>query len=206
LCGLITRALGNYTDTSAANAVIATKQQFINAAGQQVQGIDAEVNFRTTLASHGLNLRLLTSYQPHYTFSRDGAPTVDYSGTYGGSGGFIANPVWHVTAFADFKVNDAWSAGAQYRWRSSLLLAADPTVFLARPPIPPIGYLALNLNYIRNVGAGKLTTFFNIQNVANQSPALAAFYLNQGGIGNNDVAAGDDVVGRYYTLGLRFQL
>lgn len=206
LCSLITRALGNYTDTSAANTVIATRQRFINAAEQKTQGIDMEVNFRTQLAGHGLNLRLLTTYQPHFTFARDGAPTLDYSGTYGGSGGFIAAPVWHATAFADYKFSDAWSAGAQYRWRSSLLFAADPFQIFASPPIKAVGYAAVSLNYARNLGTGKLTTFFNVQNLFNQAPPLAAFYLNTGGPGNNDVAAGDDVVGRYYTLGLRYQL
>jgi outer membrane receptor protein involved in Fe transport len=182
LCQFITRALGNYTDTSAANAVIAVKQQFVNAAENDTSGADVEVNFRTSLATHALNLRLLTTYQPHDTFARDGAPTLDFSGTYGGSGGFIATPVW----------------------RSSLAYLAEPQLFVASPKIKAIGYTNVNLDYASSAGAGKLDVFFNIANIANTDPARASFCLNQNPAGN-DVAQGDDVTGRYYTLGLRYQ-
>ena len=54
-----------------------------------------------------MNLRLLSTYQPHIFFARsDVVPTLDFAGMYGGSGGFVASPKWRVTAFADMKLTN----------------------------------------------------------------------------------------------------
>jgi iron complex outermembrane recepter protein len=204
-CSLIGRALGSYTDTSAANSVVLWRQVFINAANHNTQGADVEANFRTSIASRPLNLRLLTTYQPHVIFERAGVPTLDFAGTYGGSGGFIASPVWRATAFAEFKPTDSISIGVQERWRSGLKYTPETQIVVASPDIKSIAYTNLNFTYTPTIGTGRLDLFFNVANVFNTDPSQAAFYLNPNPAGG-DVVAGDDVIGRYYTAGLRFKL
>ena len=204
-CSLIERGLGSYTDTSAANLVTKWRQVFINAANHNTQGADLEANFRTSVANRPLNLRLLTTYQPHIIFARAGVPTLDFSGTYGGSGGFIASPRWRATAFADFKPIESISIGVQERWRSGLKFSPETNIIVASPDIKPVAYTNVNLTYSPKVGAGRLDTFLNVVNAFNTDPPQASFYLNPNPAGG-DVAAGDDVIGRYYTVGVRWRL
>jgi outer membrane receptor protein involved in Fe transport len=124
---------------------------------------------------------------------------------YGGSGGFIASPKLRVTAFADFKPTDRISIGVQERWRSGLKYTPEAQIVVASPDIKPVGYTNLNLGYSPQVGSGNLDLFFNVVNAFNTDPPQAAFYLNPNPAGG-DVAAGDDVIGRYYTVGLRWKL
>jgi hypothetical protein len=152
-----------------------------------------------------LNLRLLTTYQAHIIFERAGVPTLDFAGVYGGSGGFIASPKLRVTAFVEFKPTDTFSIGVQERWRSGLKFTPEAQIVVASPDIKPVAYTNLNLTYSPKMGAGKLDAFFNVVNAFNTDPPQASFYLNPNPAGG-DVAAGDDVIGRYYTVGVRWRL
>ena len=203
-CSLIGRALGNYTDTSAANPVVLWRQVFVNAANHDTQGVDLEASFRTSIADRPLNLRLLTTYQPHIFFGRDGVPTLDFAGVYGGSGGFVASPKVRMTAFADFKVTSSFAVSVQERWRSSLKYTPEANLIVASPDIKSVAYTNVNLTYTPDVSFGKVDFFLNVANLFNTDPPKAAFYLNPNPAGG-DVAAGDDVIGRYFTLGVRFR-
>jgi outer membrane receptor protein involved in Fe transport len=67
----------------------------------------------------------------------------------------------------------------------------------------------MNINYRVPVSFGtngKLDLFFNVQNLLNASPPVANFYGTAANIGTfGGFAVGDDIVGRYFTGGVRLQ-
>ena len=75
---------------------------------------------------------------------------------------------------------------------------------VASPNIKSVAYANPNLTYSPDLAVGKVDVFFNVANVFNRT-RRTAFYLNPNPAGG-DVAAGDDVIGRYYTVGVRYKL
>jgi iron complex outermembrane receptor protein len=92
------------------------------------------------------------------------------------------------------------------RWRSSLKWTGDPTQIVSSPPIPSVAYTDLNLSYTAKLLGGEMNWFFNVQNLFNKQPPPGAFIGANGSVGSfGGFVYGDDPLGAYFTLGVRYR-
>ena len=191
---------------------LATKfySTFFNLGEQHTYGVDLETNYRTRLADHPLQLRGLVSYQPHVIYVLPFVDTVDAAGTINGAQAGPVGGVVRVSATARYAFNDHLSMDWLTRWRSGLHHNADPKQQVQAPyPVSPAtAWSNVNLNYRFAPRSGwQADLYLNAQNVFNQLPPPTAFSgasAEPGLFGG--LALGDDVAGRYYTLGFRVKL
>ena len=209
-CQLIGRGLDIYDRndpqaTSEANAVTYWRQTFINLAELETWGADLETNFRTSIASRPLTLRLLATYQPHVYYRLPDAPPIDYAGSAFGTNARQASPVWRATAFARYEPSDSISMALQARWRSSLNRTPDDDVE-GTPPVRSVAFFNMNVAYTPNWDRGDVSFFLNIQNLLDTDPPQSGNYLNPNPGNFGEYVQGDDPIGRYYTVGVRLRM
>lgn len=208
-CALVARGLGIYDANAAnalssANAVSTWYQLPINIAEQTTYGADIELNYRTGLNHQPLNLRVMATWQPHVRFKQAGVVDNDYAGAAFGSNGVQATPKWRVTAFLDYKVTDNLSINISERWRAKLHYHSSPTVVVAAPDtIKDVAYTNLGASLDVPMGRAKAQMFLNISNLFNVTPPVAGFWGNPNPGQFGEFVAGDDVIGRYFTFGIR---
>ncbi len=97
--------------------------------------------------------------------------------------------------------------GAEERWHSSEFRSSNPTQVFAEGKIPAIAYTDLNVSYKfghASSSAKPFETFLSVENLFNKQPAL---FLGSGLAGAPDFTypapRDQDVVGRYFTAGVR---
>ena len=66
-----------------------------------------------------------------------------------------------------------------------------------------MGFTNINVSYDLKVGGAKVQLFGNVANVFNTFPPQAGFWGNPSPGQFGEFVLGDDVIGRYYTFGLR---
>ncbi|MBN8607409.1 MAG: TonB-dependent receptor [Caulobacterales bacterium] len=211
LCALYERAI-DYTTNSPSNVLTRVYNRQVNIAEQTTNGVDVEANWRTELFSRDLTLRALVTYQPELIFQQqsDGGPvslpTVDQAGvSYTPTYNLLPSPVWKFVGFLSYDITENFTADVSYRWRSELEWSGIETDAEVGG-IDDVGYTNLNLRYrLGTDNAGDYTLYFNIQNLFNTDPPPSGTpgLFNQPGFPTNGFAVGDDVVGRYYTVGVR---
>jgi len=204
LCDLIVRPNG-YADTSTANNATYFYTRSVNAAEIYTRGVDLESSYATRLLGRPLSLRVLTTYQPVLRQDTPSIGVVDMAGyAYAPAGGLGASPKWRVTSFASYALTDQFKATVSTRWRSALGWNADKTLVYDEPKISAFWTANLNLAFTPEIQGARPEFFFNIQNLFDKSPPIAI---------NSSADAGrfgaylqsDDLVGRYYTTGVRLK-
>lgn len=202
-CALVNRP--SWTDTNpVTNPIISTTSTYLNIAAQHTWGIDTEANYRFNIDGHGLSLRALASYQPKLVYDQGPAGLLSVAGAFNaGSNRIDAAPKWRVVGLASFDVTKNFNVTLAERWRSQMNAIYDATKVLLQPKIPSIGYTTVNLSYNVQHGHSATEIYFNVANVFNKFPTV--YYsgqITQPGT-QPYLPEGDDVVGRYYTVGLR---
>ncbi|RVU03211.1 TonB-dependent receptor [Novosphingobium umbonatum] len=203
-CSLQTRALGNYTDTSAANVVTRWSVQPFNIGSIRTFGLDGEVNYTTRLVGRPVTLRVMGTYQPHIYYEQAGVQTTDQGGVTTGPVGMGPAPKLRITSTMSYKVSDAFRVDVQNRWRSPMHIDANPAnvYYNGMDHVKAGSVTSVNLSYTMNKPAlGNPELFFNVQNLFDAAPAYISGSNPAGRIGGFTVA--DDPVGRYFTFGLR---
>ena len=181
----------------------------INLGEQHTYGVDLEMNYKMQLANHPISLRGLVAYQPHVIYVTPGVDTLDAAGTINGTGAGPVGGVVRVSAFARYAFNDRLSVDWLTRWRTGLHHNTDakqlsqPTVAYSRAT----AWSNVNVSYRLPPRRFQTELFLNVQNLFNQLPTPVAFSgaAQEPGLFGG-LALGDDVVGRYYTLGFRMRL
>ncbi|MDP9123171.1 MAG: TonB-dependent receptor [Pseudomonadota bacterium] len=203
VCGTIVRPLP-FSNTTAANFPTALYNQTLNLATAYTRGIDVEASYRFNLARlmaalpGEINLRALYAYQPvlnTQTFST--SPVINAAGAAGLS-------AHRITLFTDYKAGPL-ALALQTRYYSAVKRTGDPTVFYADRMLPSQVYSDLNFSYDFALPAGgQLETFLNVGNVFDKQPRISPA-ANRSTIPGTAVPAvsGDDLIGRYYTTGIR---
>lgn len=192
-----------YTNTTVANYPTLLRSQLLNAAFNKLEGQDYEVNYVFNLsdvlpALKGLvNLRALLTVQPvNTTSSFPGAPVTHTTSQKG-----------RTSLFANYTL-DSWSVNAQYQWFSGLnkngVFGAGQT-FYAVNRVPGFSTVAFNLSKkIAMDNGAAMQMYFNVQNAFNSIPPnVTGSSGNPGGI---NTPAGEDLMGRYFTIGVRGNL
>ena len=192
-----------YTNTTTANYPTLLRSQLLNAAFNQIEGQDYEVNYSFNLgdvisdARGQVNLRALLTVQPvNTTSSFPGAPVTHTTSQKGRS-----------SMFATYNL-DNWSFSTQYQWFSGLskngVFGAGQT-FYAEPRVPTFSTFAFNVSKKISLDNGAaMQLYVNVQNAFNSIPPnVTGSSGNPGGI---NTPAGEDLMGRYFMIGVRGSL
>jgi outer membrane receptor protein involved in Fe transport len=192
-CDLYDRPLA-FSNRTLANAPTRVRSTQLNGATLKTWGIDTEINYSVPIgANNRLTLRGLAGYQPELT-------TVLIPGTdpiaNGGvasiqQGGGIAK--LRLTGFVSFATPN-WSVDVQERWRSSLRQDANPSVVYNIPNVPAVAYTDVTLTAFLGADRDK-SIFFSVQNLFDKDPPVFQY----------PSIVGDDVVGRYFSVGTRLK-
>jgi iron complex outermembrane receptor protein len=205
-CALQVRPNG-YTDKSAANAVTRWYTKYQNIAEIETWGADLEVNYSATLFDRPASLRFLGAWQPHVYYRQPGAPTTDQGGVAFGPLGMAAGPDLRLTGLFRFQPAPHLTIDLMQRWRDSMKLGGDPTQVWVKNRIASFGTTNLSLTYETDALVGRTELFLNVQNLFDNDAPGGAYSGNGTRAGMRDgYAIGDDVLGRYFTIGARLKL
>lgn len=205
-CQLQERALGSFTNTSPNNVMTRFYIRAVNIAQQETSGIDLETSYRMNLFDQPLSLRALVTYQPHNIYYIPFAGEQDVAGVaYPQIGGFPA-PVVKASLFLRYQLNDRWTIDVSERYRSRLRFSADRS-HREIGSVSPVAYTNLTLAYEMPLSVARVNAFLNVQNLFDKDPPPAgALNLQFPGQFPSNYAVGDDVLGRYFTIGVRVSL
>lgn len=184
-CNQITRnASGVITDVNIT---------WINIAQFQTQGFDVEASYRTRLDSldGSLAIRAIANYVDSMTLF-NGVSTIQGAGYIGSQAPYLV-PRWRGSLAAIF---ESERIGGDIRARyitSSEYVPASVLANVGQNSVSARLYFDLGLRgYVPFAGDNRLTVYGNVQNVLDEKPpvatALSPFY---------------DLIGRYFTLGMR---
>ncbi|MDB5461580.1 MAG: TonB-dependent receptor [Caulobacteraceae bacterium] len=183
----------------------------INAAKTATHGIDVEASYSfemadllRSLAGH-VDLRLLYAYQPDMTTQAYPGAVVTQSAGVAGGGGIVGFSAHRVTSDLTYKVGPV-TVNWEGRYLSGLARSGNPTQFYVDGNLPAIFYHDLGLNYAFNAAGHAGNLFLTVNNVLDQNPRISPqtnFTATPGRDGQ--AVSGDDIVGRYYTVGLRIK-
>jgi iron complex outermembrane receptor protein len=205
-CLLQTRALGSYTNTSPANFVTAWYSTTVNISSEKTYGADVEANYAATVLNNPLKLRTLVTWQPHIIIKTPGLDTVDQGGAGYNANNLFPSPAIRATITADYQVSK-FDVAVLEQVRSKIRWTNDPAFVFSNAPIPPVAYTALTLTYQvprKDWGGGEV--FLNIQNLFNKQPTPLAGSQANANVGTfGGFALGDDPIGRYFNVGVRFR-
>jgi iron complex outermembrane receptor protein len=194
-----------YTNTTAANYPSLVRLTSLNASSVKTWGIDAEVNYTFTVGSEGrVSLRGLVGYQPELdTVLAPGIPALIGAGTAAtqATGGV---PKLRLTGFVSYSTPN-FSIDVQERWRSSLKWDANRSLVFAIPDVPSVAYTDMTVTFFPGQDKGK-QIFFSVQNLFNKAPPPYLLSATSGTPAFSFPAtSGDDIIGRYFTAGVRFK-
>lgn len=168
-----------------------------------VEGVDLEASYQADLAEFSgingiVNLRLLLTHQPTLkTQSIQGATVTNDAGAS------LGIPVDKLAVNVGYNLDD-WTFNVQERFFSPVHQFNDPTIVDNTPHVPAYFQTDIDVSYNFVAADTPITGFLNISNLFNA----------QGGIVNQPVALPGlrypttpyaDVVGRYFTIGVRFK-
>lgn len=195
------------TNTTAANYPTAVLSESLNVAKTSTHGIDGEVDYNFDLDDviggwqGSLATRLLVSYQPVLQSQiLPGAVVTNAAGAVPLAAGRVTFDVGYNRG--PFGVN------FEERYHSSERPSSNPTLIYSDPSVPEIYYSDLSLSYRFRLGpqdAGdNAEAFLSIQNLFDQQPHI---WIGTGLTGSQGFAyptpTDEDVVGRYFTAGVR---
>ena len=203
VCALFERPLP-FSDRSAANFPTRVFSQPVNVALFDQAGIDFELGYQRPVGSGALSLRALAAYTIRQNTQNFGAaPLVKWAGVAGQPvAGNTGVPKLKITAIAQY-TTDLGSLTVQQRWRSKLALNGNPTLVYSDPPLPATGYTDVTLA-VTPLESKDFEFFVSVENLFNNQPDPWMFngYASVPGF-FYPAASGDDIIGRYFTSGVR---
>jgi iron complex outermembrane receptor protein len=203
-CSLYVRP-NPFSDRSAANFPTLVRTVNLNASSVKTWGIDGEVNYTFDVGGEGrVQLRGLVGYQPEFTtiLVPGAAPQIGAGAAATQSTGGV--PKLRLTGFISYS-NPSWSIDIQERWRSSLKWNPDRSLIFSEPDVPSVAYTDVTFTFFPGQDKDK-QIFFSVQNLFDKDPPV---FLTAGTSGTPafsfPATSGDDIVGRYFTAGVRFK-
>jgi hypothetical protein len=113
-------------------------------------------------------------------------------------------PKGHVTSFINYNLGD-WTFGLQDRWVSGYTLATQPTIFYNPSRINSQNYIDFNMQRRFTMDRGNYTAYLTVQNLFNSLAPLVPSGSGSPGL-LYPSGSGGDIMGRYFTIGLRGNL
>jgi iron complex outermembrane receptor protein len=198
-CVLFNRPLP-FGDHSSENYPSNILSENLNTASSNVEGFDFETDYQFDMADvvsswdGSWSVRLLANYQP-VNNTQQFTDAADTRAIYAHG---------HVTGFLNYDVGN-WSLGLQDRWISGFSQASEPTIIFTQPHVNSVNYIDLNVERKFKVDDAELSAYLTVQNIFN---TLSPVYSNTSGAPGiyYPVPDGEDVMGRYFTIGVRASL
>ncbi|HTK35067.1 MAG TPA: TonB-dependent receptor [Caulobacteraceae bacterium] len=202
LCDTLVRPLP-FSDHSAANFPLYVKTTSLNVAETFTHGVDVEASYNFSLSQLNLpgtiDLRLLYSYQPVMkTRSFPSSQVINAAGALGLS----ANRATLLAGYTAGPFNLNW----QTRYQSGVKRTGNPLLIYADPELPSYTLNDVSVGYRFKAAGHTLVASLAVNNVFDKQPRLSPNPNNTatpGAFGPNVLT--DDIIGRYYTFGLRAQ-
>jgi outer membrane receptor protein involved in Fe transport len=224
-CALVT------TDPAQNDKIIVVGNQYVNVAQSKVEGIDAELDYRTGLNLLGggeerLSARLFATYLINR--SDIGAATaatpdpqpVRFDGLTGinpstGAAGLF--PKWKANANLTYN-NGPFTWFTQIRYigsgKNAYTLSgftdgiedAVEGVNIEDNSVPAVVYVDMRFDYDFKVGNSSVDVFASVTNLFDKSPPVTPTYGSFGGYTTQANAGLFDVLGRRFTIGAKFKL
>jgi outer membrane receptor protein involved in Fe transport len=204
LCELIVRPLP-FSNRTAANFPTSVLSTNLNVASQFTHGIDVEASYNFDLASLApslpgrVDLRLLYTYQPVLkSRSFPSSPVVNAAGAVG----LAAHRGSLIVGYTAGPLSVNWLA----RYSGKLKLTGNPLLFYGDPDLPSTTVHDLSAAYRFKAAGHELQASITVTNLFDKAPRISpgANFTGTPGI-NSGTVAGDDLIGRYFTFGLRAQ-
>ena len=201
-CSLYDRPFA-YTNTTTANYPTLLRSQSLNAAFNATQGEDYEIDYAFNLADlmselpGQVNLRALMNIAPvNTTSSFPGAPV-----------SHVTQPKNHSTLFVGYNLGN-WNLTTQWHYFSGLNkngVFGTGQTFYAVNRVPGFSTTDFTLTRKFTMDNGSaMSAYFNVQNAFNSIPPdVTGSSGNPGGI---NTPQGEDLMGRYFTIGIRGNL
>lgn len=176
-----------------------------NLAATTTHGVDVEARYRMDLAKlsaglpGSLDLRLFYTYQPLLqTQAIPGATLLNWAGAPGLS-------KTRVSGFFGYSVG-GFKANTQLRWYSKQNRSSDPNLVFVDPPLPSTFYADLNVSQeIKFAGDRTAEFYLMVNNLFDRAPRIGSTTSRPTpGLVSNAVN-GDDLVGRYFSAGVRIR-
>jgi iron complex outermembrane receptor protein len=198
-CALYQRPLP-FSNTTPANYPTAIFNLTLNSAFAATEGEDYEIDYHFNMADiddslpGAVSLRALLNVAP--TINTVAFPNASVTQT--------TNPKGHASIYASYALGN-WSVNTLVHWFSGFsrvgIFTTPPQTYL-QPRIPSFTTLDLNVDRTFKIDDTSMDLYFTVQNAFNATPPVAV-----GGGGNPGLAypgpQGEDVVGRYFTIGVR---
>jgi len=145
-----------------------------------------------------VNLRALLNVAPVNTISSfPGAPLK-----------YTNQPKGHATLFADYTLGD-WSVDAQWHWFSggtNIQVYGPGQTFYAQPYYTSFSTMDFTLTKQITFGDTSMSAYFNVQNAFDSIPPYTVGSSGNPGSIFGGIPQGEDVMGRYFTIGIRGNL
>jgi outer membrane receptor protein involved in Fe transport len=208
-CGLITRPFP-FSDRTPANAARQIRLAPLNLQENYTHGLDVEAGYNFPLsnlwAESGamITLRALVNYAPSFKIrQKEGLPPAQQAGLGGVANTNVGNPKTR----ANFSLNYAdgpLTVNVQQRYIGEMLRSLQANIAYVDPKIPSIQYTNLAVSYKFEVAQRNFEVFGNINNLFNKEPPLVPS-TTLPGIKYPSLIGVYDIIGRYYTGGIRFR-
>jgi iron complex outermembrane receptor protein len=197
-CALYVRP-NPFSDTSPANYPTRVFSNTLNTALVEIEGFDLETNYAFDALGGNWNARVLANYQPvNQNQAYPGAPFTFTS--VPPNSDLIAKT--HLNVSLSYRL-DSWTFAVQDRWLgeySRVTTAGVPQVYVD-PWIRAKNYVDVDIDRDFQMGGADMTAYFNVQNFFN---AKGQVYENSAVQGiHYPIPAEEDIMGRYFTIGVR---
>jgi iron complex outermembrane recepter protein len=189
----------------------------LNAGKMTTHGVDAEAEYAIDMSrlddalAGTLGFRLLAAYQPSLLSVSPvpNAPILNQAGAESTSNYAVAAG---RVAFDLSYSNGPIALNLQERWHSSERRDPNPTLVYADPSVPQIFYTDLTVTYGMDFQSGEgsarhARVFLSVENLFDRDPDLFISAARTGAQGYTYPAPfDDDVIGRYFTIGIKLEL
>lgn len=195
-----------YTDTSAANTVTRWYTQNLNIGSIDTEGVDVELNYGSRLFGRPMNLRFLGAYQPHAYYRTPGVPTIDQGNAAFGPIGYSNGSKWRLTGTFRFQPAEGVTIDLLERYRGPVNLNGDESLNVVNNRVRSFATTNLTTTFDLPSSFGNAQLSFNVSNLFDAKAPAAAYTGNGTRAGLRDgFVLGDDVIGRYFNIALRFR-
>jgi iron complex outermembrane receptor protein len=199
LCALYVRPLP-FSDRTPANYPTLILSNPLNIASFYSRGIDTEVNYGFNAGPGRIALRGLMTYQPKQV-------SVNLPGTTPlNAGGAAGLPSKRVNV--NFKYTQGpFSWDVAQRWHNATRRSSDPLAVYALDKVPSNYTTDTTFAYDLQMLGGTNQLYLSVQNVFNKEPPPHGAVGGPASVPGLFLATtnGDDIMGRYFTVGFRFR-
>jgi hypothetical protein len=210
-CALIQRPI-SFSSTSPLNFPTLFYAQSQNFQKQWTEGVDFDIAYQTDLAGWSglaglLNLRLLWTHAAFLkTLGLPGSVITDVAGSANAPGSAL--PSDKAALIVNYS-NNGLTLDVMERYYGALRQNPNPTLIYdpSTGDLPAYFQTDLNISYDFMAAGTPLTGFLNISNLLDTRPDIFQVPGYTGSPGMNyPVVPYEDIIGRYFTLGLRVRL